>query len=163
LSKAAGATAGYARRLSKLLGEIKPDVIHTNGFKMHVLGAWTRPAATPLLWHIHDYVSTRRLMSRLLSLFVGRASAAASNSRSVGDDLRCLFPRLTVETIYNGIDLNRFSPHGGKIDLDAAAGLGPAPAETVRVGLVATFAHWKGHRVFLEALSRLSSEKGIRG
>lgn len=163
LSKAAGATAGYARRLSKLLGEIKPDVIHTNGFKMHVLGAWTRPAETPLLWHIHDYVSTRRLMSRLLSLAAGRASAAAANSKSVAADLRSLFPKLRVETIYNGIDLNRFSPSGASIDLDAAARMEPAAPDTVRVGLVATFAHWKGHRVFLEALSRLSSETGIRG
>jgi len=33
----------------------------------------------------------------------------------------------------------------------------------VRVGLVATFARWKGHRTFLEALSRLPESLPVRG
>jgi glycosyltransferase involved in cell wall biosynthesis len=33
----------------------------------------------------------------------------------------------------------------------------------VRVGLVATFANWKGHDVFLEALSRLPAHLPVRG
>jgi glycosyltransferase involved in cell wall biosynthesis len=38
--------------------------------------------------------------------------------------------------------------------------LQPAPPETVRVGLVATYANWKGHGVFLDALARVP---GVRG
>jgi len=52
---------------------------------------------------------------------------------------------------------------GKSLDLDAASGLEPAPPGTVRVGLVATFARWKGHQVFLEALARLSSRTPVRG
>ena len=37
------------------------------------------------------------------------------------------------------------------MDLDALAGLPPAVPGTVRVGLVATFARWKGHKTFLQA------------
>src|SRR5579871_1907757 len=37
------------------------------------------------------------------------------------------------------------------------------PLRTVRVGLVATFARWKGHKVFLEALARLASDAPVRG
>jgi glycosyltransferase involved in cell wall biosynthesis len=158
LCKAAGATAKYARGLAALLARIRPDIIHTNGFKMHLLGAWTRPGRTPLVWHIHDYVSTRRLMSRFLRLFGRSCTVAVANSNSVALDLQSLLPALRVVTIYNGIDLSRFSPMGKKVDLDAAAGLEPAQPGTVRVGLVATFAHWKGHQVFLEALARLYSE-----
>jgi glycosyltransferase involved in cell wall biosynthesis len=163
LWKAAWGTARYARSLSALLRRLKPDIIHTNGFKMHLLGAWTRPARTPLVWHIHDYVGSRRLMSRLLRLFGGACTVAVANSKSVAGDLHTLLPTLQVVTIYNGIDLNRFSPFGGKMDLDAVAGLEPAASGTIRVGLVATFARWKGHRVFLEALARLSSECPVRG
>lgn len=163
LSKALGGTVRYARGLAALLRRIRPDIVHTNGFKMHLLGAWTRPAPTLLVWHIHDYVSTRRLMSRLLRLFGRSCAVAVANSKSVARDLHSLLPLLRIVTIYNGIDLNRFSPIGTKVDLDAAAGLQPAPPGTVRVGLVSTFARWKGHQVFLEALSRLSSETNVRG
>lgn len=163
MCRAAWGTMRYARALSAVLRRIGPDIVHTNGFKMHLLGAWTRPAQTLLVWHIHDYVSTRRLMSRFLRLFGKSCTLAVTNSKSVASDLHSLLPALRTVTIYNGIDLNRFSPIGKKIDLDAAAGLEPAPPGTVRVGLVATFARWKGHQVFLEALARLSSQTPIRG
>ena len=162
LLRAAAATAGYARRLRRLLRELDPSVIHTNGFKMHLLGAWTRPARTPLVWHIHDYVGSRRLMSRLLRLFSRRCKLAIVNSHSVASDLRTLLPNLPIVPIYNAIDLGRFSPSGPELDLDRLAGLEPAAPGTVRVGLVATFARWKGHEVYLQALARLANEP-IRG
>ena len=163
LVKAAAATWQYGRRLGQLLSEAQPDIIHTNGFKMHLLGAWTRPAGTPLVWHIHDYVSARRWMGRLLRIFQKACSAAIANSKSVAADLRQLLPNLNVVPIYNAIDLDRFSPVGSKLDLDSIAGLSPAGPGTVRVGLVATFARWKGHRVFLQALAQLSDEPPVRG
>jgi glycosyltransferase involved in cell wall biosynthesis len=71
-----------------------------------------------------------------------------------------------VTAVLNGVDLDRFRPplpaagsaggEGGTVDLDALAGLPPAPPGTVRVGLVATLARWKGHEVFLRALARLA-------
>lgn len=40
----------------------------------------------------------------------------------------------------------------------------PVPPESViRVGLVATYANWKGHAVFLNALARLPLELRVRG
>jgi glycosyltransferase involved in cell wall biosynthesis len=145
----------YARRLARILRSLDPHVIHANGLKMHVLGAWARPKGTPLVWHIHDYVSPRPMMSRLLGWCRKACTLAITNSNSVARDLAHLLPRLRIERIYNAIDLERFSPRGAKLDLDALAGLGPAPPATVRVGLVATFARWKGHKVFLEALAQL--------
>jgi glycosyltransferase involved in cell wall biosynthesis len=155
--------ARYTLSLAVWLRAIKPDIMHTNGFKMHLLGAWTRPRQTPLVWHIHDYVSSRRLMSRLVRLFAGACTVAIVNSRSVARDLQRLLPKLRTAPIYNAIDVHQFSPAGQSIDLDAAAGLAPAADGTIRVGLVATFARWKGHRVFLEALAQLLSEASIHG
>lgn len=163
LLRAAAATGAYRRSLGAFLGRIKPDIIHTNGFKMHLLGAWTRPRETPLIWHIHDYVQSRRVMSRLLRLWAARCTAAIANSESVAADLRTLLPKLRVTPIYNAIDLRRFSPTGNVLDLDALAGLQPAPPGTIKVGLVATFARWKGHAVFLDALERLPGELPVRG
>jgi glycosyltransferase involved in cell wall biosynthesis len=154
---------GYLRTLRQVLRRIGPDIIHTNGFKMHVLGVWTRPRNVPVIWHIHDYVSSRVVMSRLLRRHAGQCAAAVANSRSVEDDLRRVCgPGLALYTIYNGIDLEEFSPEGPVLDLDARAGLAPAPAGTVRVGLVATLGRWKGHAVFLRALAQLPPGLPIR-
>lgn len=163
LAGAAAATARYARALSGWLAEIQPDIIHTNGLKMHLLGACSRPRRTPLIWHIHDYVGLRPMMRRLLRPFRKSCTAAIVNSKSVASDLEQALPGLRIVPIYNAIDLQRFSPQGNRLDLDTQAGLVPAQPGTVRVGLIGTFARWKGHRVFLEALSRLPDDLPVRG
>jgi glycosyltransferase involved in cell wall biosynthesis len=163
LLKAALPTAGYARNLARWLRNLEPDIIHTNGLKMHLLAAWTRPRRSILIWHIHDYVSSRRLMRRLLRPCQKACAVAIVNSHSVAQDLKRVLPDLRAVPIYNAIDLKRFSPLGETIDLDQKAGLPPAPRGTLRVGLIATFARWKGHKVFLEALTRLCSEMPVRG
>jgi glycosyltransferase involved in cell wall biosynthesis len=163
LLKAALATGRYARGLRRWLRQIEPDIIHSNGFKMHLLGAWVRPRRSPLIWHIHDYVSPRPLMRRLLRPFQKACTLAVVNSNSVAEDLARALPGLRTVPIYNAIDLRRFSPEGKALDLDALAGLQPPESGTIRVGLIATFARWKGHKVFLEALSRLPAGAPVRG
>jgi glycosyltransferase involved in cell wall biosynthesis len=49
------------------------------------------------------------------------------------------------------------------MDLDSRCGLPPAEPDTVRVGLVATFARWKGHLAFLQALAKVDRSLTIRG
>ena len=158
-----GATAAYARRLSRLIANVRPTVIHSNGFKMHLLSSLVRPRKTALIWHMHDYASTRPLMGRLLRPLQGRCDAIIANSRSVAADLSGLYPAAQVTVIYNAIDVRRFSPDGETLDLDLASGLPPASPATLRVGLIATFARWKGQEVFLRALSLVPRALGIRG
>jgi glycosyltransferase involved in cell wall biosynthesis len=161
--KAAAGTVRYAFHLRSMLAELQPDIVHTNGFKMHNLGAWAHPKNAPVIWHVRDYVSTRPLMKWLLRLNAGRAAAAIGNSHSVVRDVQNVCgPQLETLCVYNAIDLKRYSPRGEKIDLDSLAGLDPAPTGTVRVGLAATLAHWKGHAVFLRALARLPQDLPIR-
>jgi len=157
------AASAYGRRLRRRLKKIDPDIVHTNGFKMHLLGVLARPRRASLIWHIHDYVGARPLMRRLLWPFRKSCNAAIVNSKSVALDLERVLPGLRIQPIYNAINLQRFSPQGARMDLDAKSGLAPAPAGTLRIGLVATFARWKGHKIFLEALARLAADQRIRG
>lgn len=158
------ALAAYVRRLRKIVGDWRPDVVHANGLKAHVLSAWVAPRGTPAIWHVHDYVSHRRVSSRLFRRYSARASRILVNSRSVGEDVRGVVEgRAPVVVLHNGIDIERFSAHGAVLDLDAAAGLPAAPPSAVRVGLVATYARWKGQDVFLRALARLPRESPVRG
>ncbi|HEX6909739.1 MAG TPA: glycosyltransferase, partial [Longimicrobium sp.] len=67
-----------------------------------------------------------------------------------------------VRTVYNAVDLDRFRMLGPALDLDALAGVPPAPSGTLRVGLVATMGRWKGHAVFLRAVAALPRELPVR-
>ena len=77
------AAFAYVRKLRRALRGFSPDVIHSNGLKMHVLAAWARPRRVPVIWHIHDYVSARPLMARLLRRHAKRCALAIANSQSV--------------------------------------------------------------------------------
>jgi glycosyltransferase involved in cell wall biosynthesis len=152
----------YLARLRRALGT-GAAVVHTNGFKMHVLGALARPRGSAVLWHIHDYISPRRVMSTLLRRVLGRCSAIVANSHSVASDVRdALGSDITIYPVWNAVDLNRFRSAGPQLDLDALSELASA-GNVLRVGLVATFARWKGHQTFLTALSMLPSSLPVRG
>lgn len=161
LLSAAASVGGYTRCLRTLLEELRPDAIHSNGFKLHILAARARPSGTPLVWHIHEYVSTRALTRRLLRRHRGAVSLAVTNSESVERDLvRTLGADVPIRTVYNAVDLNVFSPAGLVADLEGGAA--PPLPGTVRVGLVATFGRWKGHEIFLRAIARLRTRCPIR-
>ena len=154
---------GYLQRLRRLLRSNRPDVIHTNGLKMHLLGAWARPRGSAVLWHLHDYAGRRPFTARLLRRYADRCAAVVANSQSVAADVRQVCgDAVPVHPVWNAIDLDRFAPDGPRIDLDAVSGL-PAAGDVLRVGLVATFARWKGHETFLRALAILPASLRVRG
>jgi glycosyltransferase involved in cell wall biosynthesis len=157
---AAWAGRGYVRRLRGLIESLRPDVIHSNGMKFHLLSALAAPRdhAPPIVWHLHDFLGRRRLMSPLLGRAARRVAGAIAISRAVAEDARTVLPRLPVAVVHNAIDSSVFAPGPGDGDwLDRLAGLPPAPAGVVRVGLIAAFARWKGQDVFLDAASRMAS------
>lgn len=146
----------YSQALTKTLARIKPDLIHSNGIKFHLLTSLTRSHSARLIWHIHDFLSLRPLMARALRWASPRARCAIAVSQAVQKDAQRVLPNLPVELVYNGIDTEEFSPSDGAgIDLDQLAGLPHARPETVRIGLVATYARWKGHEVFLNAAAEI--------
>ena len=149
---AAPVAASYLGRMRRAIREFAPDVLHTNGLKMHVLGAFAQ-SPPALVWHAHDYLGTRPLSARLLRWRRARCAVVIANSSSVAADIRRVLGDVKVVAVPNGIDLKRFSPVGHRLDLDDLAGMAPASPGTVRVGLLGTFARWKGHATFLQALA----------
>ncbi len=140
-----------------------PDIIHSNGFKMHVLGAWAAARGIPMIWHIHDFVSARPLMAPLLRAHARRCAAIIANSRSVAKDVRAaLGPTPSIFSVYNAINVEHFKPEGSVLDLDRLAGMPPLGEGAVRVGIVATMARWKGHETFLRAIAMLPETMPIR-
>jgi glycosyltransferase involved in cell wall biosynthesis len=161
LVRAAMDLPSYERDMRAALDSIAPDIVHSNGFKAHVVAARTRDASRALVWHMHEYVAARPVTRSLLRRYADRCDAIVANSGSVAADVRRgIAGGADVRTIYNAVDLDRFSPAGAAADLDALAGW-PAPPAAIRVGLVATYSRWKGHDVFLRALTKLRT-KNVR-
>ena len=159
---AAAPIANFTRQLGRTVGAFAPDLVHSNGLKLHVLAARAGLRA-PLVWHIHDFVGRRRVTTRLLRWSRTHVAAIVANSRSVADDIRAAIGNgIPIAAIHNAVDLARFAPDGPRADLDRLAGLPPAAAGTIRVGLVATFARWKGHDVFLRAIAKQPAAPPIR-
>ncbi|MBI3758934.1 MAG: glycosyltransferase family 4 protein [Deltaproteobacteria bacterium] len=163
LAMAMPAIAIYRQRLARAIREAAPDVVHTNGFKMHVLGASAAPRSIPMLWHIHDFVRARPMMAPLLRAYVGRCSAIVANSHSVAADIKAALRHTPpIFTVYNAVNLFCFTPKSNQADLDRLAGLPPLSEGGVRVGIVATMARWKGHETFLRAISLLPTTMPVR-
>lgn len=153
----------YVMRLRRAIRFAAPDVIHTNGMKSHILGAWAAPRHIPMFWHLHDFLGSRAVMARLLRLTARPKLTGVAVSHAVAEDaFKVLGDRIAITTAYNAVDLERFAPEGSHVDLDVSSGFAPAPDETVRVGLIGTFATWKGQDVFLEAISRVDREVAAR-
>jgi glycosyltransferase involved in cell wall biosynthesis len=164
LCEAAAALPGYESRLRRAISAFRPDLIHTNGFKAHVLGARLKVRGQALVWHLHEYVSRRKVSRWLLGRYMTRCDAVIANSASVAADARSTFISMSpLHVVPNSIDLGVFAPTGPRLDLDGLAGLPPSPCDIVRVGLIATFGRWKGHDVFLDAVQRAASSRPVRG
>lgn len=149
----------YVNRLSAYLRREPSGILHTNGIKAHLVTALARPKSAKLVWHIHDYVGRRPIARRALRLLSRRADLGLGVSRSVVADLQMTLPRLPVVCVPNAVDELRFFPGPSPQNfLESQAGLPPSPA--LRIGLVATYARWKGHRLFLDAFCKAAAANG---
>jgi glycosyltransferase involved in cell wall biosynthesis len=160
---AAPSLAAYAARLRRAVSAWRPDVIHCNGLKADGLAAVLRLPSARLVWHLHDFVNSRPVSSVLLRVCAHRADVILANSRAVAADVdAALGEPGRARAVLNPVNTERFSPAGDAVDLDARAGCPPAADGTVRVGLVGTYARWKGHEVFLRALAGLDCRVPLR-
>jgi glycosyltransferase involved in cell wall biosynthesis len=165
LRQARGAIGGlldYAGRLGRLANRLAPDIVHSNGLKCHLLTKLADLGRARVFWHVQDYMGSRRLMRPALRWAATRADTLVGISRSIAGDTRAVTGHRRVRVLLSAVDVDRFRPGGETLDLDAAAGLPPAPPGTVRAGLVATYARWKGHETFLAAAARLGDLPAAR-
>ena len=164
LLRAIPSAARYVRALRRTLARADADIIHAHGFKMQLLALWARPRRARVILHLHDYIGSRPLMSRLFRVQpLSRATGVAISASIAKDAERVVGTRFPIVVIHNGIDLDRWSPSGPMVDLDALCGLDRPPPGTLRVGLVATMARWKGHETFLRAIALLPAALAVRG
>ncbi|MBI4403379.1 MAG: glycosyltransferase family 4 protein [Deltaproteobacteria bacterium] len=150
----------FGRLLRGAIRKIAPSVIHSNGIKSHILLSLAGLPDRPVVWHLRDFVASRKLARGLLQRYSNRAVRGIAVSKAVAEDVQSFIKDLPTEVIYNGIDSDYFSPGAAQFEwLDQLAGFEPKlDGEIVRVGLVASFGKWKGQAVFLHAASKVLQE-----
>jgi glycosyltransferase involved in cell wall biosynthesis len=157
MARAGMAVPGALLALGRKIHEQHPDIVHTNGMKAHVLCSAAAPTR-PLVVHMRDFAGARPVSRFLLRAFARRNVSVLANSRAVADDLERVVPRLSPTVVYNAIDLAEFRPGPRELArLAALSGLPEPSPETVVIGLVATFAFWKGHLTFVDAMARVKA------
>jgi glycosyltransferase involved in cell wall biosynthesis len=142
----AAAAIRYRGLLRALILSRGPDIVHSLNFKMHLLAACSRVPGARLCWHLHDFVSNRTITKNLLQMLSDRPTWIVAISEAVARDMRSISKAPErIRTVLNAVDLKQFSPTGESVP----------PGTEPRVGLIATFARWKGHDVFLQAVASL--------
>jgi glycosyltransferase involved in cell wall biosynthesis len=136
----------WMRTLRGVLAELRPTFIHANGLKPQLLTAWASPPGVPLFWHLHDFYGLRPLIRPWLRWGRRAELRLLAISRAVAADVRRVVPGVPTQVLYNTVDTTHSCPSGPRADL-----LGTG----VRIGLVATYARWKGHAIFLAALAQV--------
>ena len=147
-------------QLLPLIGQVAQlsrnyDVIYADTQKALVVGAIASLLAhRPLVYHLHDIVSSdhfssinRRLIvglaNRFASLVIANSHASAASFFAAGGD------RDRVKVVYNGFQLQRYQHHGETAaQMRQTLGLG----DRFVVGHFSRLSPWKGQQILIDAL-----------
>lgn len=163
--------------LKRLIGELKPDIVHTHSSKAGIVGrraAWSHVRAGARIGVVHtihgppfmpvdaDAGAIKRLKTRFINhVYTLAERSAARNCHvivSVADAMTRQFlsrgigaPSQYV-TVFSGMEVERFlNPIPGESREEMRAGLGLGPTDFV-IGTVARLAQHKGHDDVLNAI-----------
>ena len=148
-------------QISRFLKTERIDILHTHGYKSDIVGclaatvAQTRWVATNHVWHpltakLRLYVSLDAFLLR----FARRVVAVSSEIRQ--DLISTKVAPAKIRVIDNGIDVDRFRRPQPTDTLKSSLRIGKR--DTV-VTIVGRLSPEKGHKAFLEAARRVSSNR----
>ena len=100
----------YLARLRAAVTRFRPDLVHSNGIKTHLLSRVVVPPGIPVVWHLHDFYGLRPLASWLLRRARTRVRAGIAISQAVAADAAKVLPGVPIKRVMNAVDLNRFCP-----------------------------------------------------
>ncbi|MFZ3262798.1 MAG: glycosyltransferase [Terriglobales bacterium] len=141
----------FARKLSRLLDQIRPSAFVTNAVKAHVIGSLMRKRKhVPLIWYMRDGLEDRVISRKLLALLSRRCDLAVCISQYVAAQFR-KYVSVSVPTsiVCDIVDLNRFRPDAlPPVDLEKKL-------DEVWYGMVGAITPLKGQDIFLEAAKKV--------
>ncbi len=98
----------FYSQLRQLIRQYKPDLIHSNGLKSHMLLAVAQPRSAKVLWHIHDFYSHRPKVQAWIRRLSKRSLGGFAISSAVANDIASVVPNWPVHLLENCVDLFAF-------------------------------------------------------
>jgi glycosyltransferase involved in cell wall biosynthesis len=145
----------FILRLSRTIGNLDVDIVHTNSLKADILGGIAgRLARKRVIWHVRDRIADDYLPSRTVRIFRRLARwiphAIIANSNATLETLH-LSPEYgqkskVATVVHDGFDFAEL-PSGEAV-----------PQGSLVVGLVGRISPWKGQDVFLNAIHEIHGE-----
>src|SRR4051812_30847134 len=147
------------RRLTKLLLQLKPDVVHTHSSKAGIIGRWAADRAkAPFIVHtIHGLAftaSTSRMVNSVYRMLERQAAPLTDRIVCVADAMREQSLAAGIGraeqyvTIYSGMETRPFlNPPVPRDQVRSQLGLAP---DDIAIGTIARLFHLKGHDDLLE-------------
>ncbi|HUS61655.1 MAG TPA: glycosyltransferase family 4 protein [Acidimicrobiales bacterium] len=143
-----GAAAGVAWGLVRLVHRLRPDVVHTNSMKSHLLSV---PAALiarrPLVWHVRDILQPGWLLTAFTRVGALAPVRIVSLSHVAARPFDGTRAESKVRVVHNGV---RPAPLDASLVATMRDRFGARDGDLV-VGIVGQIAQWKGQDVFVEA------------
>jgi glycosyltransferase involved in cell wall biosynthesis len=107
-----------------------------------------------IVWHARDYLSNRHLMRKLIPLICNIPDVIITNSQSVKDDWINFIPHACYQVMHNTVSI----PNPFECSKNNEGLFNGFENNRIRVGLVASYAKWKGHIVYLKAIAILVND-----
>lgn len=145
----------HAWRISRIARGF--DVVHCNNQKSWVVGAFaTAISRRPVVWHLHDILTTDHFSRAKIRLVVGisrwrRAKVVTNSNASRDAFVAAGGDPARIEVLYNPVDPTPLRSAVAIPGFKDSLGAGDQPVW----GLFSRLASWKGQHVAIEALSHL--------
>ncbi|MCI5056268.1 MAG: glycosyltransferase, partial [Flavobacteriales bacterium] len=160
------------KKISKLIREYKPHIVHTHASKSGTLG---RLAAynnnVPLIYHtfhghvFHSYFGKLKTefyknLERYLAKKSTRIIAISNKQKKELSEIHRICSSEKIEVVPLGFDLSRFRNDSisKRNDFRSTYNLDP---DTLAIGIVGRLVPIKNHKLFLDAIKNLSTDKKI--
>jgi len=147
-----------SRRLTNYLKKYDSHIVVTKGLLAHFYGGLAASNANiPCLWHMQETVNTTHLFGFyrfILNMAAWRwARMIVVDAQSVGAQFdESLHRANKVRVLYNGVDVQRFSPLGNSIRRSL-----PCDNSSFIIGNIGRLIPLKGQHVLIQAFARLST------
>lgn len=151
-------TIGYFKatnQIYKIVKNRKINLLHVNTVAVLEGIALKRKLKVPLIWHVHEIITTPKIIYKVTSMLLGRyANQIVAVSNAVAQHLinSGRINKAKIKVIYNGVDNKVFNPD---VKIDYLFDEFKVPKESIRVGMIGRVNAWKGQMDFLKASAPL--------
>jgi glycosyltransferase involved in cell wall biosynthesis len=136
----------------------RAELVHANSIRAGIIAGLARVPRAAKVVHVRDCLPPGPPTTATMRLIAASATTVVANSRYTAQWIRASAPRARPRVVYNGLDLERWSPAStdGTRTRDSLGAAGERGR--LLLGVVAQLTPWKGQDTAIEALELLRDD-----